>query len=407
MNEWKVKRLDEICSLRKDPVAATSLGADRYIALEHIDSGRSSLTRWDTALDVRSTKARFRTGDILYGKLRPYLDKAVVAPFDGVCSTELLPLEPIGGEVTPHFLTFLLHSPAFLAHADKTTAGVNHPRTSWSAIAPFEAPIPPPEEQAAIASALKVVEKAIRTQQQLEDVLRQLKKTTMETLFHAGLRGEERKDSDIGPIPDSWDVIRLGSCCDMRSGGTPSRGVAEYWNGDIPWVKTTEVNYREIIKTEEHISRKGLLESAAKLFPAGTLLMAMYGQGVTRGRVALMGIDGATNQACAAFFPDETISSRFLYAYFSYAYDHIRQYSHGANQQNLSLDLIKQMWIPRPRDKGEQEDVFKVVDSLQRLIDISEKRSLSLQTLFRATLAELMSARPRIEHQYFWELTNA
>jgi type I restriction enzyme, S subunit len=107
-------------------------------------------------------------------------------------------------------------------------------------------------------------------------------------------------------VPESWEVCRIGEICDLKSGGTPNRSKAEYWkNGHIPWVKTGEVDYCVINDTEEKITTAGLADSSARLFPSGTLLMAMYGQGITRGKVAILGIEAATNQACVAIIPPD------------------------------------------------------------------------------------------------------
>lgn len=178
---------------------------------------------------------------------------------------------------------------------------------------------------------------------------------------------------------------------------TPPREIAKYWGGDVPWVKTTEINYREIAETEERITRLGLENSSAKIFPKGTLLMAMYGQGVTRGRVAMLGIDAATNQACAAFFPDETISPRYLYAYFTCAYEQVRELGHGANQRNLSLERLQGVKVPVPQSPEEQEDIFEVVAGLQRRIELAEAALVALNRLFAAALHTLMTGTVRVK----------
>src|SRR3989338_658543 len=122
----------------------------------------------------------------------------------------------------------------------------------------------------------------------------------------------------------------LGDHVLITSGGTPARDTPEYWNGRVPWVKTGEINYRPIMETEEYITEAGLQNSSAKLLPPGTLLLAMYGQGVTRGKVALLGIQAATNQACAALFPSDRLDSGYLHAFFPFAYERVRSLGHGA-----------------------------------------------------------------------------
>ena len=97
-----------------------------------------------------------------------------------------------------------------------------------------------------------------------------------------------------------WSTNKIEEISIVTSGGTPSRNVSDYWNGDIPWVTTSLVDFNVINQAEEFITQVGLDNSSAKLFPKDTILMAMYGQGITRGKVAILGIDATTNQACAA-----------------------------------------------------------------------------------------------------------
>ena len=130
----------------------------------------------------------------------------------------------------------------------------------------------------------------------------------MQNLFTRGPRGEEQKETEIGSVPESWVIESINGHFSVTSGGTPSRRTPMFWtSGTIPWVKTTEINYCVIQETEEHITQAGLDQSAAKLLPPETLLLAMYGQGVTRGRVAILGIEATCNQACAAINPHDDV----------------------------------------------------------------------------------------------------
>jgi type I restriction enzyme, S subunit len=116
------------------------------------------------------------------------------------------------------------------------------------------------------------------------------------------------RDTVLGPLPNDWEVHALGTLARLSTGGTPSRERPEYWNGSIPWVKTGEVNYEVIRSTEESISKAGIENSSAKVYPPGTLLVAMYGQGVTRGRAAILGIDGDSSLISTR---NEVTASRF------------------------------------------------------------------------------------------------
>ncbi len=172
-------------------------------------------------------------------------------------------------------------------------------------------------EQRKIAGVLRVVQRAIEQQEQLLQRTTELKKTLLHQLFTHGLRGEPKKQTEIGMVPVSWEVVRLSEVAFLKSGGTPSRINPEYWvGGSIPWVKTGEIDYCAIHDTEEKITAAGLANSSAKLFPSNTLLMAMYGQGITRGKVAMLGVEAATNQACIAIFPNKKLGPKFIYFFF-------------------------------------------------------------------------------------------
>jgi type I restriction enzyme S subunit len=188
-------------------------------------------------------------------------------------------------------------------------------------------PLPPLPEQKKIAHILSTVQRAIEAQERIIQTTTELKKALMHKLFTEGLRNEPQKQTEIGPVPESWEVCKVGDVAKIQSGGTPTREIVENWcGGTIPWVKTGEINYCVIHNTEEKITPTGLANSAARLFPKGTLLMAMYGQGITRGRVGLLGIEAATNQACASITPTDKIriSSVFLYYFFEYHYEETR-----------------------------------------------------------------------------------
>ena len=258
-------------------------------------------------------------------------------------------------------------------------------------------PLPPLSEQKKIAHILSTVQQAIEAQERIIQTTTELKKALMQKLFTEGLRGEPQKQTEIGLVPESWETRKVGEVAILKSGGTPSRKKPEYWEeGNIPWVKTGEVNYCTIFATEEEITKAGLDGSSAKLFPAGTLLMAMYGQGITRGKVALLGIEASTNQACVAFFPKQDIETKYLYFFFEYSYEDIRNFAHGANQKNLSADIIKTFPISYPMDKKEQKEIADSLEKLDNKSRIHHEKKKAYQDLFRTLLHELMIAKIRV-----------
>ena len=163
---------------------------------------------------------------------------------------------------------------------------------------------------------------------------------------------------------------------DVISGGTPSRDISEYWDsGIIPWVKTTELQNNMIVETEEYITEMGLNNSSAKIVPPGTVLIAMYGQGKTRGMTAYLGIEACTNQACACILPSDKINQTFLWHFLILSYDNLRDKAKGGNQPNLNGNIIKNYPVLCPPKELQQrfaafvEQVNKSKAAVQKALD--------------------------------------
>lgn len=163
--------------------------------------------------------------------------------------------------------------------------------------------------------------------------------------------------------PKRWEVTNLGSIAKIGTGGTPSRGKEElYYNGNINWAKTTEVKGELIYETEEKITELALEESNCKIYPIDTILIAMYGQGKTRGNVGLLKIESCTNQACAAIPPSDKINQVYLFCLLKLQYLKLRELSRGGNQENLNLSIIAEFKIPNP--PVELQDKFEKIFNL-------------------------------------------
>jgi type I restriction enzyme S subunit len=124
--------------------------------------------------------------------------------------------------------------------------------------------------------------------------------------------------------------------------------------------------------------------------------MAMYGQGVTRGKVGFLGISAATNQACAALFPEDQLEPPFLYALLASSYERIRELGHGANQKNLSAEIIRAIEVPIPPDRGEQVDIAAIAASLDAAIQAREREAAALHDAFASLLKVLMNGQLRL-----------
>ncbi len=177
---------------------------------------------------------------------------------------------------------------------------------------------------------------------------------------------------------DEWEEKRLGDIGKIKSGGTPNRGKTEFWNGSIPWVSTSLINYKNITQTNEFITELGLLNSSAKLFPIDTILMAMYGQGKTRGQVAKLKIEASTNQACAAIILKNIVDNEFIYQILSKNYLTIRNLSNEGGQKNLSSTLIRNFKFIIPNSLVEQKKIADFLTSIDERITLLKEKKATL-----------------------------
>ncbi|MBC8199866.1 MAG: restriction endonuclease subunit S [Desulfobacterales bacterium] len=190
---WDKGKLDDLCSLQTTSCIPSQTDKDIYIGLEHIKSGSFVIKRYGLPKDVKSSKTIFKKGDLLYGKLRPYLDKAVISDENGICSTDILVLRSYNDRYS-WFILGLLHLDRFIHHAVQTTHGVNHPRTSWKAIRDYHIGIPEPNEIERIGNILRKIEDKLTLNESKKSALQDLFKIMLNKLMTGEIRV---KESDI------------------------------------------------------------------------------------------------------------------------------------------------------------------------------------------------------------------
>jgi type I restriction enzyme S subunit len=200
---------------------------------------------------------------------------------------------------------------------------------------------------------------------------------------------------------EEWIDSTIEEISLISSGGTPSRAKPEYWNGDIPWISTTLINYNKIIAAKEFITELGLNNSSTKMFPKGTILMAMYGQGKTRGKVAVLDINASINQACAAISLKEGMSIEFVFQNLSSRYEEIRKISNEGGQKNLSSSLIKKISFIYPRiESEEQQKIANCLSSLDNVITAETEKLDHLKDHKKGLLQQLFPAIGETKPQF-------
>jgi len=389
--------LVELCDLISEQVHPADVSEALYVGLEHVAPGRLRRSGGGIAADVQSHKYAFRRNDILYGKLRPYLDKAILADTDGVCTTELLVLRAKPG-VDPRFLACLVHDPDFVEHALTGVTGAHHPRTSWAHIAQFECPRFSYEEQQAIAALLWRVQDLLKVCEDTLEVAQDLKRAAMCELFTRGLRGEPQKETEIGPVPESWELVELGRLCLATDQvDLPTEG-----NRIIRYIDVSSVS-RESLKVEStsEYRLKDAPGRARKLVKAGDVIFATIRP--TLLRVATID-DALDNQVCStAFCVLRTSDAELTGKYVFYAVQRpeflqsLARVETGASYPAVTDRQVKAQPIPLPKNPDEQREIISILDAIDRKIDLHRKKRAVLEELFKALLHKLMTGEIRVD----------
>ncbi|MDZ4105696.1 MAG: restriction endonuclease subunit S [Nitrosomonas sp.] len=210
-------------------------------------------------------------------------------------------------------------------------------------------------------------------------------------------------------MPNSWTYEELGEICKVTSGGTPRRDEPTFWDGEIPWVTTAEIKGGVIKSSAERITQAGIHGSSAKVFPINTVLVAMYGQGKTRGMSGILGLDASTNQACAAILPSKKLNPQFLFQYLNGKYEYLRSLSNLGGQQNLSGGIIKSLVVPIP-PAYEQTKIVEILSTWDKSIEATERLLENSKKRKKALMQQLLTGKKRLpgfeNHQWITVKSN-
>ena len=261
---------------------------------------------------------------------------------------------------------------------------------------------PPFEEQQRIAKALSDVDALISTTEKLLQKKKNIKQGTMQELLTGKKRlpgfakSNNTKMTELGEIPEDWEVKKLGEFTRIQAGGTPSTLFEEYWNGNIRWMNSGELNMKRVYEVEGRITELGLANSSTRLFPKNCVLIGLAGQGKTRGTAAINYVELCTNQSIAAIFPSFSHNSEFLYQNIDNRYNELRELSDGGGGRGgLNLKIIGNLEIALP-PKEEQNSIAKILSDMDNEIDLLNKKLEKYRNLKTAMMQQLLTGKIRL-----------
>ena len=374
--EWEMSKIRYLVTTRSEKRITDS--SVPYIGLENIESQTGKFVKTGIQVD-KSENIVVEIGDVLFGKLRPYLRKYWRATFTSTASSEFLVFQ--SSELDMNFLYYAIQSDSFIEEVNTSTYGSKMPRASWEYIKNMRIAFPTSlVEQQKIADFLdKKTAQLDKVKSLLEEQIQKLKDYRASLIYETVTKGLDKtvpmKDSGIdwiGQMPQGWGVGKVKYFSQISAGATPDRNNSLFWNGNINWMSSGEINQGIVKHTSETITDLALKRTSTKLLPNGTVMLALNGQGKTKGTAAVLAIESASNQSLASFIVDNKIlNNMYLYYFFVANYYNIRGLK-GEDRDGLNLQLVSNIVIP----------LFEL-EKQQKIVDFLDKKTVQIDKLIQ------------------------
>jgi len=294
-------------------------------------------------------------------------------------------------EISQKFLFEFMSLNKLTGENAKTTL----PSVKREEIEEFLFPFPPLQEQQKIAEILSIADETIQKVNEEITLSEKLKKELMQTLLTKGIGHTKFKMTEIGEMPEEWRNEKISKLGQIVTGGTPSTSEPAYWNGEIPWIASGDVHQRYIKMAHKFITQEGYLKSNCNLLPIGTVLIALNGQGKTRGLSAILGIEAVCNQSMAGIIPKKDILNPvYLLYHLLNRYAEIRNIS-GIGRNGLNLEHIANIVISCP-PLIEQQKIAEILSTIDNKLELLRNKKGRLERLKKGLMGDLLTGKVRV-----------
>ena len=371
--EWKEVRLGDILNFRRGHDLPHSAMKPGNIPV----AGSNGVIGYhDTATPIKPILTIGRSGNV--GK--PYFYEEAWAH-----NTTLYVDDFKGND--PKFLYYLCQTMPFANFG----GGSAVPTLNRNHIHPLETKIPVKvEDQRRIASILSSLDRKIELNNKINADFEEMAQAIFKNWFvdFEPFKDGKFVDSELGMIPEGWKVGTLGEFCKCLLGGTPSRSKEEYWNGEVNWINSGEINKFRILEASEKITELGLAKSATKLLPKKTTVLAITG--ATLGQVSLLEIDTCANQSVIGVLENTEVPYEYIYPFIKDRIEMLIQHQTGGAQQHINKDNVESLIFLLPAINV-LEDYISLVSPMYKRIESQCFENLYLSTLRDTLLTRLMS----------------
>jgi len=381
---WEWKSLDEFTTIK----SGKRVPKGYKLSEESTPYPYIRVTDFNDSGTIDTNDIRYISEDI-YQKIKNYTitDKDIYISVAGtIGKTGIIPTELNGANLTENavkivfdnelydkrFLLNFTNSIVFMEQVGLATKAVAMPKLAITRLKKVLIPLPPLQEQKRIVAKLDTlfdkIDKAIALHQKNIDEVDAFMGSVLNDVF--------------GELEEKYEKVKLGTITTTTSGGTPKRNEKSYWGGKIGWLKSGELNNSYITEVQEFITKEGLKKSSAKLFPKGTLLIAMYG--ATVGKLGILDIETTTNQAICGILNDKNLfETKYMFYFFQKSKEKMLLDSTGGAQPNISQTYLKQLEVVFPPINIQQKTVTYLDEISQKIEKIKSIQKEKMENLIK------------------------
>ena len=293
-------------------------------------------------------------------------------------------------KVNPRILKYYTHSKPYYDWVSSFDTGATRGNINAKTYGDMEIELPSRKIQNRIVSILSSLDRKIELNNKINDDLEEMAQAIFKNWFvdFEPFKDGKFVDSELGMIPEGWKVGTLGEFCKCLLGGTPSRSKEEYWNGDVNWINSGEINKFRILEASEKITELGLAKSATKLLPKKTTVLAITG--ATLGQVSLLEIDTCANQSVIGVLENTEVPYEYIYPFIKDRIEMLIQHQTGGAQQHINKDNVESLIFLLPTINV-LEDYISLVSPMYKRIESQCFENLYLSLLRDTLLPRLMS----------------
>ena len=398
--DWEVVKLGEILTPSNERINPLYQFSDFCIELEHIQSNLGMLSGSTQTNKYSSLKNIFKKDDVLFGKLRAYLKKFWFARKDGVCSTEIWVLKTNLKKAVPNFSYYIVQSDNFIEAASESY-GTRMPRSEWKTVKELTIPLPPLPEQAAIAAVLSDTDRLLTTLRALIGKKRAVKTAAMQQLLSGRLRlpgfaaTGRLKNSELGEIPEDWEVVKLGEIANIQRGASPRPIDSPIWfdqSSSIGWLRISDVSNADkyLYETSQNLSELGVANS--RLIEQDNLVMSIC---ATVGKPIITKKDLCIHDGFVVF-GSLHCDMEFMYYILQSIEPIWAKSGQTGSQMNLNTDLIKSTQVALPQSKPEHTAIAQTLSDMDSEIAALEARAAKLAQIKQGLMQNLLTGKIRV-----------